>query len=79
MISKQIGEPDFTPDAAAFWRQFEEELREKFLDNVFCTKCPSPVRMILAEGKMERELLVLRGTCARCGQQVARVVEPPNE
>ena len=79
MILKQTGEPDFTPDAEAFWCQFEQELREKILDNVFCTKCPSPVRMILAEGKMEGEFLVLRGDCALCGQQVSRVVEPPNE
>ena len=44
---------------------------------LYCTKCRAAVQMINCTGKEEQGILILRGACAACGQEVVRVLEEP--
>lgn len=68
--------PKLTPDARKRWNEVSEQARKGIIESVWCPYCQTGVPMQLREGKMERGLLVLRGTCKKCGGEVARVVEP---
>lgn len=71
-----ISLPKLTPDARKRWDEVPERARKDIIESVWCPHCHTGVPMQLREGKMERRLLVLRGTCKKCGGEVARVVEP---
>jgi hypothetical protein len=68
--------PKLTPDARKRWNEVSERSRKDIIESVWCPHCQTGVPMQLRDGKMERRLLVLRGTCKKCGGEVARVVEP---
>lgn len=68
--------PKFTPEARKRWAKIPAEIQKELLDCVWCSQCKSGTPMQLREGKMERRSLILRGTCKKCGGEVARVIEP---
>ena len=51
------------------------EFQEKILDNVFCSHCRDSVRIVDYSGSVVSGDLLLKGNCAICGHQVARLVE----
>jgi hypothetical protein len=71
--------PKFTVPAQKEWNTLPEEIRKGILDSVWCARCRTDSSMQLLEGKMEQRCLILRGTCKRCGGELARVIEPEDE
>ena len=65
----------FTARAALLWGTIPKEARERILKNVFCAKCRGSVEIIKFTGEEHDGNLVLKGSCAKCGHEVARVVE----
>ena len=65
----------FTARAAVLWGTIPKEARERILKNVFCAVCRGSVEIIKFTGEEPDGNLVLKGSCAQCGQAVARVVE----
>ena len=76
---KTIPLPKFTSDAKKRWEQVPESARKEIMESVWCSQCRTGVPMRLREGKMSGGSLVLRGTCKKCGSEVARVIEPAEE
>jgi len=71
-----IAFPDFNAPAKKRWDKIPEKTRKDILDNVWCTNCQTSISMQIREGVIEERCLVLRGTCKRCGSDVARAIEP---
>ena len=67
--------PQFTPQAKARWDSIPKPTRDAILQSVFCVNCKGS-EMKLKSGKMKKDMLVLEGTCAKCGGKVVRCVEP---
>ena len=65
----------FTARAAVLWGTIPKQAREQILKNVFCVECRGSVEIINFTGEESRGNLVLKGSCAKCGHEVARVVE----
>ena len=65
----------FTARAAVLWATIPKAARERILKNVFCVKCRGSVEIINFKGEESDGNLVLTGSCAKCGHEVARVVE----
>jgi hypothetical protein len=73
--TKTIPFPKLTPPAKKRWEQIPERRRKDILENVWCSQCRTVVGIQLREGEMSARSLVLRGTCKKCGGEVARLVE----
>ena len=67
--------PQFSPEAAKLWEEIPVECQEEILDNVFCSHCRDSVRIIDYSGSVASGDLLLKGSCAICGHDVARLVE----
>jgi len=67
--------PALTPAAKRRWERIPPKLQAMLLGNAWCRTCREAGGMVLLSGKIENGQLVLRGTCAACGEPVARVVE----
>jgi hypothetical protein len=65
----------FTMRAAVLWATVPREARKQILKNVFCANCCGSVEIVKFKGEEHDGNLVLTGSCAKCGQAVARVVE----
>ena len=70
-----MSDEQFTMRAAVLWATIPKEARARVLKNVFCVKCGGSVEIINFTGEECNGNLVLKGSCAKCGQAVARVVE----
>jgi hypothetical protein len=70
-----MSEEQFTARAAVLWGTIPREARERLLKNVFCGNCRGSVEITKFTGEESDGNLVLKGSCAKCGQDVARVVE----
>ena len=70
-------EKQFTPAAAVLWGAIPKEAREQILANVFCAHCGGITTIKTFSGEAKNGNVILKGFCAKCGQQVARVVEAP--
>jgi hypothetical protein len=57
------------------WMELPASTRERILGNVWCGKCSKAVTIRDFTIQKERFGLVLKGSCAACGQPVVRVVE----
>ena len=68
----------FTKQASKFWTAIPADARAKLLANVYCTHCRSAVSIASVTGTVKRGDLLLKGTCVRCGHDVARLVEGPD-
>jgi hypothetical protein len=67
--------PALTPAARKRWDRLTPKLQTMLLGNVWCGACRQAGGMQLLSGKIEKGQLVLHGTCAACGEPVARMVE----
>ncbi|MCU6794176.1 hypothetical protein OB236_18895 [Paenibacillus sp. WQ 127069] len=57
------------------WMEIPVNIREAIVENVWCGKCAKAVLIRDYTIYSERSGLVLKGACAECGGQVARVVD----
>ena len=65
----------FTPKAKKIWEAIPGIIQFKILNNVWCVQCRKESSIGNLTGKIESGMLVLRGTCTKCGGDVARVIE----
>ena len=65
----------FSPQAAVLWGTIPKEARERILANVFCVKCRTSVQITNFTGEERKGDVILKGSCAKCGHEVVRVVE----
>lgn len=68
----------FTLEAQEVWRAIPAELQKQVLESVWCSGCRRLTTMVNVIGDMANarsKSLVLRGFCAGCGGNVARVLE----
>jgi hypothetical protein len=66
---------NFSPQAAALWRNLPEADKQIILNNVYCGQCRIEVTMVNVSGFTEGSSLVLQVFCGVCGGNVARVIE----
>ena len=71
--------PKLTGAAKKRWDELSSDAKKAIMDSVWCPRCLTGTAMQFREGKMSGRSLVLRGTCKKCGGEVARVVEPKEE
>ncbi len=64
-------------DAIKVWSAVPDEHKEAILANVFCATCTT-TKIVDYSMEMDGGDVVLKGTCAKCGGSVARLVENPN-
>lgn len=67
--------PQFTPKAAERWATVPATIKSQLLANVFCSHCRDVVKIVDYKGTVSSGNLVLDGSCAVCGNGVARVIE----
>jgi len=72
---KQTVDGSFTPKAKKIWEAIPGIIQFKILNNVWCVHCRKESSIGNLTGKIESGMLVLRGTCTKCGGEVARVIE----
>ena len=65
----------FTPKAKKTWEAIPGDIQFKILNNVWCFHCRKGSSIGNLTGKIDSGMLVLRGTCTKCGGDVARVIE----
>ena len=65
----------FTPKAKKIWESIAGDIQIKILNNVWCVHCRKGSSIGNLTGKIESGMLVLRGSCTKCGGDVARVIE----
>ena len=65
----------FTPKAKIIWESIAGDIQFKILNNAWCVHCRKGSSIGNLTGKVESGMLVLRGTCTKCGGDVARVIE----
>jgi len=70
--------PRLTKQASKFWNAMPAHAREQILSNVYCVHCRGGVSIVNITGTLEGGSLVLKGNCAKCGHEVARLVEGPD-
>lgn len=68
--------PQFAPTAKTRWQQIPAAVQKEIMENVWCGQCRAGTTIRIQEGKMSGTSLVLSGVCKKCGNPVARVVEP---
>lgn len=68
-------EGSFTPKARKIWESIPGDVHVKILNNVWCVHCRKGSSIGNLTGKVESGMLVLRGNCTKCGNDVARVIE----
>lgn len=67
------GDISFSPKRK--WEAIPQEFREKIIRNVWCTRCRDVVEILDYKVYSAEPDIVLRGRCAVCSGEVARVVE----
>jgi hypothetical protein len=70
-----MSEEQFTARAAALWGTIPSQARERLLKNVFCVRCGDSVEITKFTGEERDGNMVLKGSCAKCGHAVSRVLE----
>jgi len=65
----------FDKKAMQKFNEIPDDMKSKLLSNVYCSKCKDMVKIVDFEGAIDKDDLVLRGKCANCSGQVARLIE----
>ena len=65
----------FTPRAKNIWRAIPGDTQLKILNTVWCTRCRGMSGISHITARVDSAMLVLIGSCSRCGGDVARVRE----
>lgn len=68
----------FTKQASKFWAAIPSAARAKLLANVYCAHCRGAVSIANVTATVKGGDLLLKGTCVKCGHDVARLVERPD-
>jgi len=76
MNTTSASNPQFTPAAKKRWEAIPEKNRQELLENTWCGECRDAVTMELSGANVEKRMLVLMGTCKRCGRAVVRACDP---
>ena len=66
---------EFTTKAKILWDTIPLQIQEQLINNVWCPHCSSKTTITDFKGGIENKSLVLTGNCAKCGGNVARVIE----
>ena len=66
---------EFTSNAKAMWDTIPPQAQEQLLKNVWCVHCSGVTTITDFKGTVEKGNLILRGRCATCGGDVARLIE----
>ena len=61
--------------AAVLWSTISQEGRARILANVFCGECRDSVLITKFTGEERQGDVYLKGSCATCGHDVARLLE----
>lgn len=64
--------------ALQIWSLIPENIRSTILSNVYCVNCKDMTTIIDYSIEESKPDIVLRGKCAVCNGEVARVVENSN-
>jgi len=67
--------PNFTLQARQLWASVPAHIRPQLLSNVFCGECRGETIIVNYQGNVKSGVLVLEGSCQRCGSVVARVID----
>jgi len=70
-----MNDGQFTARAAVLWAAIPKETRARIVANAFCVKCCGAVEIVNFTGEETNGDLILKGACAKCGHEVARLVE----
>jgi len=65
----------WTEKAKKYWNQMSEQKRKEIADASWCPACNSSGCMEITGAKVHGEVLVLKGICRNCGENVAQAVE----
>ncbi len=65
----------WTNEARKAWQSIPTEHQKKIERNVWRPACRGATTIVDYSGEIVGKSVVLRGSCARCGQRVARVIE----
>lgn len=57
------------------WMKLPKDIREKILNNVFCSNCRDAVKVVEYSIEEDKIGLIIKGKCEACGGKVVRVVE----
>ena len=57
------------------WMKIPKDIREKLLNNVWCSNCSGVVEIVDYSVEDDKVGLVVKGKCGTCGSEVVRVVE----
>lgn len=57
------------------FNQIPEDMKSTILSNVYCAHCNETVRIVDFTATMAKGDLVLKGKCANCNNEVARLIE----
>ncbi|MCZ8516140.1 DUF6155 family protein [Paenibacillus filicis] len=57
------------------WLKIPEEIRQKYIHNVWCGKCSGVTTISDFSVQLDNYGIMLQGSCSNCGHQVARVIE----
>lgn len=74
-IIATMSDGNFSTRAAVLWSTIPKAVRERILANVFCAECGSSVPIANFTGEELDGDVCLKGSCAKCGHEVVRVVE----
>jgi hypothetical protein len=66
---------EFTAPARKRWLAIPAAARQRLLNNVWCGGCRGETTITQFSGRIDRGDLLLRGRCAACQAEVARVIE----
>ena len=64
--------------ALQIWNLIPENIRSTILSNVYCVNCKDMTTIIDYSIEESKSDIVLRGKCAVCNGEVARIVENSN-
>ncbi|WAA12890.1 hypothetical protein [Fervidibacillus halotolerans] len=57
------------------WMKISKDIRERLLNNVWCSNCRGAVRVVEYSIEDDKLGLIIKGKCETCGGEVVRVVE----
>ncbi len=66
----------FTPEAQMLWDQIPDDHQVHIVNSVISTACTGNCSIVEYVGSIDDGLLILDGTCAKCGRGVTRLVDP---
>ncbi len=67
--------PNFIPSARQRWESIPADIRQRLRSNVWCGHCSHETTITNFSGAIKGRDLLLRGKCAECHSDVARVIE----